>query len=126
MKMIMSKIGENIKKYRELRGLTQEQLAHKLGYKSKGAVANWENGLNSPNDDKLEMLLSILDVDANTLFGWPEQMKSDAEELANIILSDKKIKKLIEALKDMSEEDLNLVLSFAERLKKGATKDDNN
>lgn len=120
----MSKLGDNIKKYRISKGLTQEELAHALGYKWKSAVSNWEKGLNSPNDDKLELLLSILEVDANTLFGWPEQIPNDAKEFGNIILSDEKIARLIEALDGMGEEDFDLVISFINRLRKGA-KDDN-
>jgi transcriptional regulator with XRE-family HTH domain len=96
-----------------------------LGYKSKSAVSNWENGANSPTDDKIEMLLNIFETDANTLYGWDNasQIKSDAEELANIILSDKKIKKLLDSMKDLDQEDFDLVLNFAKRLKKGVTND---
>lgn len=120
----MSKIGENIKKFREAKGLSQEQLANLLGYKSKSAISNWENGYNSPTDDKIQMMLDVFEVDANTLFGWDNaaQIKSDAEELANLILKDAKIKDLIDVLKDINSEDMELILNFAKRLKKGEEK----
>lgn len=106
----MSKIGENIKKFREAKGLSQEQLANLLGYKSKSAISNWENGYNSPTDDKIQMMLDIFEVDANTLFGWDNaaQIKSDAEELASLILKDERVKELIEVLKNISDEDMHL------------------
>jgi transcriptional regulator with XRE-family HTH domain len=120
----MSKLGENIKRYRKSKGLTQEQLANLLGYKGKSAVANWEKGYNSPTDDKIEMMLDIFGVDANTLYGWynAAQIKSDAEELANMILKDVKVSNLVETLKNISPEDMDLVISFAKRLRK---EDDN-
>lgn len=124
----MSKIGENIKKFREMKKLTQEQLAHMLGYKGKSAVSNWERGDNLPTDDKIEMLLDIFEIDANTLYGWDNaaQIKSDAEELANVILSDIRVKKLVETLKGLDQADFEMVLQFAERLKKGVPKDADN
>lgn len=125
---VMSKIGENIKKFREMKKLTQEQLAHMLGYKGKSAVSNWERGDNLPTDDKIEMLLDIFEIDANTLYGWDNaaQIKSDAEELANVILSDIRVKKLVETLKGLDQADFEMVLQFAERLKKGVPKDADN
>lgn len=121
----MSKIGENIKKYRILRGLSQEELAHRLGYKGKSTISNWETGANFPSQEKQEELIQILGIDANTLYGWedPEQIKSDAEKLGNMILSDHRIKKLVEALNEMADKELDLVLSFASHLKKGADKE---
>lgn len=90
----MSEIGRNIKIYREAKGLTQEELAEAIG-KTKNVVSNWENGRNKPDADTIEKLLNILEVDANTLFGWddPKQLKSDAADLADKLLTDPKIKK---------------------------------
>lgn len=120
----MSKLAENIRKFREAKELSQEQLAKLLGYKGKSAVANWENGYNSPTDDKIQMMLDIFEVDANTLFGWDNaaQIKSDAEELASLILKDERVKELIEVLKNISDEDMQLLISFAKRLKKDGEK----
>lgn len=41
-------IGERIKKARIKKGLTQEELAGLLGYKSKSSVAHIENGRDIP------------------------------------------------------------------------------
>lgn len=62
----MSVIGSNIKKYRELKGLTQKQLADAVG-KTKNVISNWENGLNRPDADTIEYLLYALDVDAKQI-----------------------------------------------------------
>jgi len=113
----VSVLGNNIKKYRELKGLTQKQLADAIG-KSKNVISNWENGLNKPDADTIENLLWVLDVDANTLLGWdnPEQIKKDAEELADKLLSNPKTKYLLSIVKDLPEGDIELITNFAKRL----------
>lgn len=113
----MSVLGDNIKKYRDLKGLTQKQLADAIG-KSKNVISNWENGLNKPDADMIELLLNILDIDANTLLGWdsPEQLKADAEALAEKILTSQKAKNLIQLVVSLPEDDLNLVTDFIKRL----------
>lgn len=115
----MSSIAENIKKYREDRGLTQKQLADMVG-KTKNVVSNWENGINSPDTETLEMLMKIFNVDANTLFGWndPEQIKADAEKLANIIISNPKIKTILPSIAKLNDDDLEFIKNFIDRINK--------
>jgi transcriptional regulator with XRE-family HTH domain len=104
----MSKIGDNIKRLRELNKLTQHQVAQYVG-KSDNVVSNWENGLNRPDTEVIEKLMALFKVDANELFGWnnEKQMQSDAEELAN---------KLESKLSKLSEQDKELVDNFIQRL----------
>lgn len=115
----MSNLGSNIKKYRELKGLTQKQLAEAVG-KTKNVISNWENGLNKPDADTIEVLLYILEVDANTLLSWdnPEQIKNDAADLANKILTNEKIAKMLPKLENMDEDDLALVINLIDKLSK--------
>lgn len=53
----MPDIGFRIKKKREECGLTQEELAVKLGYKSKTTIAKIENGTNDIVQSKVIALL---------------------------------------------------------------------
>lgn len=114
----MSKIGKNIKKYRELKGLTQAQLAEAIGKKSKNVISNWENGLNEPDPSTIELLLSVLGVDANTLMGWdnPDTLNEDANKLACTILSNPKVKEIIPVLDNLDDKDFEMVLNFIKRL----------
>lgn len=52
---------------RKNKGLTQEELAKKLGY-SKASVSNWENGYSNPSLSDAFRVSEILDVDINILF----------------------------------------------------------
>lgn len=42
----MSSFGSNVYKHRKLAGITQEELANRLGYKNKASIGKIENGNN--------------------------------------------------------------------------------
>jgi transcriptional regulator with XRE-family HTH domain len=60
--------AENIKKYRTLRGLTQEELAAKVGVSGQ-AVSKWETNDTLPDTAILPDLADALDVSIDLLFG---------------------------------------------------------
>ena len=45
-------IGARIRKYREMSGFSQKELAQKIGV-SNSRVSNWEQGINRPDADIL-------------------------------------------------------------------------
>lgn len=114
----MSVLGENIRKFREAKGLTQEQVA-KYVNKSKNVVSNWERGDNKPDADTIALLCGLFGVDANTLMGWDntEQLKADAKTLEEQIVQNPRIKEILPDIVGMSNEDINLLISFIKRLK---------
>ena len=61
------KIGKFISLCRKNKGLTQEQLAEKLGV-SINAVSKWDRGINLPDVSIMQNLCSILGVSLNELF----------------------------------------------------------
>lgn len=65
----MSKLPENIRNLRLMRGLSQKQLGEMLN-KSSNAISNWENGNTSPDVDLLETICKVLNVTPNQLYGW--------------------------------------------------------
>lgn len=65
----MTKLSENIKKFRLKSGITQEDLSRLLG-KTKNVISNWERGDNRPDADTIEVLCKILGVTPNELYGW--------------------------------------------------------
>lgn len=60
-------IGNNIKRARELKGLTQDELAKRMGYKSRSTIARIENGDNDVSQSKLKKFADILDVSIDFL-----------------------------------------------------------
>ena len=65
----MSVIGEQIKKYRGIRGMTQQEIADALGESSGRVIYNWEKGIGRPDCDKLAKLCDLLGVSADELIG---------------------------------------------------------
>ena len=65
----MSFISEQIKKYRNIKGMTQQDLADALGESSGRVIYNWEKGIGRPDCDKLAKLCDLLGVSADELIG---------------------------------------------------------
>ena len=65
----MSFIGEQIKKYRNIKGMTQQDIADALGESSGRVIYNWEKGIGRPDCDKLARLCDLLVVSADELIG---------------------------------------------------------
>lgn len=65
--------NDNLIKARKNKGLTQEQLAKKLGYKGKQSVANWENNHISPPLETAIRISQLLEEDISFLFGHKVQ-----------------------------------------------------
>jgi transcriptional regulator with XRE-family HTH domain len=63
------KIGEKIKELRKNRGITQEQLAEKLGI-SFQAVSKWENDVAYPDITLVPVLAGIFGVTTDYLFDY--------------------------------------------------------
>lgn len=67
------RIGEQIKNYRKIVGLTQEQVANYLGV-STPAVNKWEKGNTYPDISLLPALARLLKIDMNELFSFREEL----------------------------------------------------
>lgn len=61
-------IGERIRERRKQLGMTQDELANKIGVK-KTSVSNYEVNTNSPPEKVIIKIMDALDCDANYLFG---------------------------------------------------------
>lgn len=59
-------IGIRIRKYREIRNLSQKQLAELIGV-SNSRVSNWEQGINRPDADILAEICRALQVSPSEL-----------------------------------------------------------
>ena len=70
-------IGVVIKKYRKEAGMTQEEMANRLGVTTP-AVNKWENGNSKPDIELLAPIARLLDISLDTLLSFHEKL-SDAE-----------------------------------------------
>lgn len=72
-------IGKKIKEYREKNGLSQEELAKSLGYKSRSTINKIEMGINDITQSKVKDFAEVLHTTPAELMGW-----EDSPEPSNV------------------------------------------
>lgn len=75
--MKQMEIGSIIRKYRKEAGLTQEEMANRLGVTAP-AVNKWENGNTKPDIDLLAPIARLFNISLDTLLSFREELL-DAE-----------------------------------------------
>ena len=75
--------GENLRKLRTERGLSQKQLGEQL-FVYHSTIARWENGSRLPDTTMIPRLARSLGVDANTLL----YLVAESDETPNVIMVD--------------------------------------
>ncbi len=74
-------IGGVIKKYRKENGMTQEEMANRLGVTTP-AVNKWENGNSKPDIELLAPIARILNISLDTLLSFRENLSNtEIEEI---------------------------------------------
>lgn len=69
-------IGKVIRTYRKKKGLTQEEMANRLGVTAP-AVNKWENGVSQPDIQLLAPIARLLDVSLEELLSFRETISED-------------------------------------------------
>lgn len=100
--------ANRMREIRELRGLTQKDLATKIGV-GNTAISNYEKGTSFPNTDILYKIFDALDIDPNFLF------QDDVPILKKMDLSSRE-KDHIEKYRDLSVSSKNIVDDTTKRL----------
>ena len=79
MKIDVTKyVGNQIKKYRKLRGMTQKELGLKIGVKHN-TISGYESGTNEPEQNTLFAIADVLGISINDLF--PPTTESEVTNL---------------------------------------------
>ncbi len=81
--MYMPKIGQKIKRLRTQRGISQIDLAAKLGV-SKSVISSYENGVHLPPYDVLIKISVLFDVSTDYLLGLTNHQTVNVDGLSNI------------------------------------------
>ena len=79
----MAEFECRLKKYRQLKDLTQEQLAEKLGVSNK-TISKWENNVCLPDLENFQRICKLYKVDFNTILS-----KDEGKIIYNIDKSEK-------------------------------------
>lgn len=110
---------------RERSGLTQQQMAEKLGV-SRSAVGMYENGEREPNFETLELIADTFNVDMNYLLGKKPTtevipnayyLNDDARDMAQFLYENPDYKVLFDASRKVKKEDIAFVKEMLDRFK---------
>ena len=115
----MSRIDENILKRRKELGYTQEDLALKMGYKSKSSINKIELGLSDIPQSKVVKFAEVLGTSIADLMGWNEETKKDPVGMAERhieILMDEDIAEIFEDFKTLDKKKRKIVKDLVKTL----------
>ncbi len=76
----MERAGDIVKRRREEMGLSQDELAHLLGYRHKTSISKIESGEAGIPRAKLPRFAQVLGVDIAALAEWDENRKAMSRE----------------------------------------------
>ena len=120
-------IGERIRKKREELGLTQEELATKMGYKHRSSVTKMEEA-EELSLKKVRLVAEALGCSPSYLLDWDSTSKTSAAakkgaperalDIGNTILNNKDLFQLYSAVKNASHDDILTTYAMLMALKK--------
>lgn len=123
-------IGERIKARREELGLSQQQLADRLGYKSKATINKIEMGINGVQQKRVVDFAHALDTSIEYLMEMDEGVGNfqqqeyytnpETAKLADEMAVNPELKALFDVQRDMSPADLQTLYDMALALKRRA------
>lgn len=118
----MSEMGRRIRELRIAAGLTQEQLGELVGLQ-KSAVAKYENGkTENMKRNVIQSMAKVLGVSPSYLMGFeddtPYYIDPEAAELAKEIANRSDLRILFDATRNISKEDMDVVIRMVEGLRK--------
>lgn len=105
----MSTVSENILLLRKHLGWTQEELAKKMGYKSKSTINKIELGINDIPQSKIVKFAQVLGTTPAYLMGWNESEKNLPQDKQDLSEGEKA---LLELFNRVPEDQQKLVLQM--------------
>ncbi len=104
----MVKIGDNIKKFRKTRGLSQIELGEKLGV-TQQVITNWERNLREPNIETLLKIAGIFKITLEQLVGNKSNPMEDQ--------TSRVLQKRFELIKKLPPQKQKAFITFVDALK---------
>lgn len=116
----MSNFGDRIKELRLKRGWTQDELAARMGYKSKSTINKIELGINDIPQSKIAQFAEIFGMTPGQLMGWHADPE-DAGAVAAAVVKDADLLQLVKNYMTLGAADQQtvqaLVASLAQKKK---------
>lgn len=103
-------VGDRIRNRRNDLGMSQQELANKIGYKTRGAINKIENGSRELTQNKLMIIAKALNTNPSYLMGWNTEKETtpsllDEEIVSSFLnLTDEEKSKVKTYINSLSEE----------------------
>lgn len=107
-------IGERIKFKREELDISQDELARRLGYKSRSSINKIELGLQNLNQSKIKAIADALQTTPPFIMGWTEDKKEPTLENEDGLTENQQY--LIDAIRNMSPENAKKLRVIVEQV----------
>lgn len=109
----MSDIGNRIRERRLELELTQEELAHRIGYKTKSSINKLETSRDIPIK-KLKPIADALNIDIKALMGWEEEAPRSPENAALLadVIKDRALLEHVKTIKALEPDKRAQVYSY--------------
>ena len=104
-------IGDNIKRFREERGWTQEELALKMGYSSKSTINKIEKNINDISQTKIEKFAQVFDCDPTELI-----TSKSATSVSRDLDRERKADELYSRYEKLSPDDQKMFLMLLDKI----------
>jgi transcriptional regulator with XRE-family HTH domain len=102
MGTVRENIAANIKRHREGIGLSQRELAAKLGV-GYSSVGNWELGLNSPSIELLIDMCELFDIKITTMYGLSNEAEKKAQRMyANYLKAPESMQRVVDTALELN------------------------
>ena len=79
-------IGDRIKARRDELGMSQEELAHKIGYKSKTSINKIELGIQELRQSKIKQIADALQTTPAYIMGWKETEEDQQLKKCHVLI----------------------------------------
>ena len=114
------KIGDRIKSRREELGLSQDELAQRLGYKSRSSINKIERDASGLPQTKIAAIATALRTTPSYIMGW-EEMQKNNDIITDVVVkmrTDSDFFSIVECLMSLDAESLSIVKQMASALQK--------
>ena len=96
----MLQLYKNIKKLRIEKGLTQEELAHLVGYTDRSSIAKIERGDVDLSQSKITQFADVLGTTPSEIMGWEQTEKPTVGEDDGLSERERQLIQLVRRLSD--------------------------
>lgn len=106
--------GDRIRKRRLELGLTQEELATRLGFKHKSSINKIEKGIHDLSETKIVAIANALDTTPSYIMGWDDEEEEQPVKPSNL----QRFTELLDGLSPEEQDRLyNVIKLFLEQSK---------